>query len=93
MKKILISLLYLFVGFFLFSEGFYLSPNISLKNGTAKEYVFGGDYKVSQLDWQVENQVNFGLDVDFEFKKFFFGARFFHWFVQFWWQDGRLRLA
>lgn len=76
MKKTLISLLYLFVGFFLFSEGFYLSPNISLKNGTAKEYVFAGDYKVSQLDWQVENQVNFGLDVDFEFKKFFLGLGF-----------------
>ena len=76
MKKTLISLLYLFVGFFLFSEGFYLSPNISLKNGTAKEYVFTGDYKVSQLDWQVENQVNLGLDVDFVFKKFFFGLGF-----------------
>ncbi len=76
MKKTLISLLYLFVGFFLFSEGFYLSPNISLKNGTAKEYVFEGDYKLSQLDWQVENQVNFGLDIDFEFKKFFLGLGF-----------------
>ena len=76
MKKTLISILYLFVGFFLFSEGFYLSPNISLKNGTAKEYVFEGDCKVSQLDWQVENQVNLGLDVDFEFKKFFLGLGF-----------------
>jgi outer membrane protease len=76
MKKTLISLLYLFVGFFLFSEGFYLSPNISLKNGTAKEYVFAGDYKVSQLDWQVENQVDLGIDVDFEFKKYFFRLGF-----------------
>ena len=76
MKRTLITFLYLFVGFFLFSEGFYLSPNISLKNGTAKEYVFEADFKLSQLDWQVENEVNLGLDVDFEFKKFFLGLGF-----------------
>ena len=62
MKKRFVSLVFCFISFSLFSvfaKGIYLSPKIELKNGTVKEYVFDGEHKLSQLDWQVENPVSF----------------------------------
>ena len=51
-----------------FSEEIYFSSNVGIKNGTAKEYVFNGSHKLSQLDWQVENLFKIGYKIDFYLK-------------------------
>ena len=54
MKKIVFFGLFTFLVFSVFAKGIYIAPKIQLKNGIAKEYLFEGSYKMSQLDWQVE---------------------------------------
>lgn len=54
-----------------FSEEIYFSSNVGIKNGTAKEYVFNGSHKLSQLDWQVENLFKIGYKIDFYLKNTF----------------------
>ena len=90
MKKRFVSLVFCFISFSLFSvfaKGIYLSPKIELKNGTVKEYVFDGEHKLSQLDWQVENQVSFGFDAEFNFDKIYLGFDFSYGFYNF---DGNM---
>lgn len=77
MKKKIFSLAFIlyFVGQ-IFSQEMYISPKIKLKNGIAKEYVFDGNHKLSQLDWQIDNLISIGFDLDVEFKNLCFGFDF-----------------
>ena len=76
MKKSVLICLFLFLISSVFAKGIYITPKIQLKNGIAKEYLFEDSYKMSQLDWQVENVILVGFELDFELKHLYLGCDF-----------------
>lgn len=87
MKKIVFIGLFTFLVFSVFAKGIYIAPKIQLKNGIAKEYLFEGSYKMSQLDWQVENVILVGFELDFELKHLYLGCDFSYGLYNF---DGKM---
>ena len=76
MKKSVFIVLFIFLVSSVFAKGIYITPKIQLKNGIAKEYLFEDSYKMSQLDWQVENVILVGFELDFELKHLYLGCDF-----------------
>lgn len=76
LKSFFITVFILLFGNFAFSSSVFFSPKIELKNYKIKEYVFDGNHKLSQLDWNVKNQINVGLKSDFYIDRLFVGFDF-----------------
>lgn len=76
MKKSVFIGLFIFLVSSVFAKEIYITPKIQLKNGIAKEYVYDGSHKLSQLDWKVENLTNFGVSSEFFLNKLFLAFEF-----------------
>ena len=76
LKYSVLITLFFFFGSFAFSSTVYFSPKVGLKNGIVREYVFDNNHKLSQLDWNVQNQIDFGFETDFFVENLYFGFDF-----------------
>lgn len=76
LKYSVLITLFFFFGSFAFSSTVYFSPKIGLKNGIVREYLFTGSHKLSQLDWNVQNQIDIGFETDFFVENLYFGFDF-----------------
>ena len=76
LKSFFITVFILVFENFTFSSSVFFSPRIEIENQKIKEYVFDGNHKLSQLDWNVENQINVGFESDFYIDRLFVGFDF-----------------
>ena len=76
LKSFFITVFILVFENFTFSSSVFFSPRIEIENQKIKEYVFDGNHKLSELDWNVENQINVGFESDFYIDRLFVGFDF-----------------